>query len=807
MNRANNPYDYIADPAKGRPLFNCDLYYGIPDLDPQIPANQISVSVQQEDGTVVPVSQPIETGAGGVPMYNGSPAIVLISQDTFSFKAIDRLGGQVYYQENADATLGSSSVVGQLDNYAAVRALNSSNFNQVSVAGHTDEGDGGAGIFYADSSDMVTADNGITVLVDAGGMRWKREYDGAVKACWAGDDDQAVQKAIDSIAYGVVEVGFHNTYTFGAGVVCKSDVAVHINDGTTVDASGMPANSIAFNWAGSEGAEYPLAANSTGGTKSVFLSPANLSASGIVAGDWIRIASDAVFDSLRTNSKIGEMAQVESVNGGTGEIILEAVAADSYLTADGATVSKVTFCTGAAITGGGRILGSNIPADNHAGVKFELCHSPRHSDVSFKQITGRCLWFQDSIFLSSTNAYFEDLLPLTSGYGISVDNACQDGVITGAKSVRARHLFTTNNSTATKGIPRRITFTDFVVYATNPATSGSAGPGDAVDTHAAAEDIHIKNGTIYGGDGQGVNIECRSGSLVNVTVYSSGDNGVHIANYTDRDADWFVDGVCVYGAGDAGVKFTPVYADFASLNIGSLYVSESSNYPIWFNGSLFRFNSVSAEQLYAENGANEIYIEGIDSGSIGSVLSYDPALASSHGLRIKNSRRLTVEKVNGRLASSATGSMVYLNSTAASDIDSVIIRSVNGESPSAVSSRGVRIDNNATNVTIGQDCDFSAFTTPITWGTGSGHKGGALYGSATYNPPSVGPGSSATTTVSVTSASIGDSVTLGFTNSLAGMVLTGYVSSANTVTAVFSNPTAGAIDLASGTLYAKVVKI
>jgi len=78
-------------------------------------------------------------------------------------------------------------------------------------------------------------------------------------------------------------------------------------------------------------------------------------------------------------------------------------------------------------------------------------------------------------------------------------------------------------------------------------------------------------------------------------------------------------------------------------------------------------------------------------------------------------------------------------------------------------------------------------------------------GSATYDPPSIAAGGQATTTVTITGVVLGDTVTASFSNSLGGLTLSAYVSSANTVTCVFFNPTAGAIDLASGTLRAKVV--
>lgn len=82
-------------------------------------------------------------------------------------------------------------------------------------------------------------------------------------------------------------------------------------------------------------------------------------------------------------------------------------------------------------------------------------------------------------------------------------------------------------------------------------------------------------------------------------------------------------------------------------------------------------------------------------------------------------------------------------------------------------------------------------------------SGTYIEGSKTFDPPSVAAGSSTTTTVTVTGATLGDYVDVAFTLSLGGLSLSGYVSATDTVTCVFSNNTAGAIDLASGTLKAR----
>lgn len=95
------------------------------------------------------------------------------------------------------------------------------------------------------------------------------------------------------------------------------------------------------------------------------------------------------------------------------------------------------------------------------------------------------------------------------------------------------------------------------------------------------------------------------------------------------------------------------------------------------------------------------------------------------------------------------------------------------------------------------------FNTPKLYFTGSATRrriAEGLEASATWNPASVAVGASVTTTVAVTGAAMGDYVVASFGVDLSGLVLTGYVSVAGTVTVVLSNPTAGAVDLGSSTL-------
>lgn len=82
---------------------------------------------------------------------------------------------------------------------------------------------------------------------------------------------------------------------------------------------------------------------------------------------------------------------------------------------------------------------------------------------------------------------------------------------------------------------------------------------------------------------------------------------------------------------------------------------------------------------------------------------------------------------------------------------------------------------------------------------------GSLFGSVVYDPASLADGVGATTTITVTGAALGDMVTgLSFSLDLQGITLTGWVSAADTVSVRFQNESGGTLDLASGTIRARV---
>ncbi|MCC4519063.1 phage head-binding domain-containing protein [Enterobacter hormaechei] len=75
---------------------NGKIYIGQPDTDPTIPSNQIQVYLENEDGSHVPVPQPLIINAGGYPVYNGQIA-KFVTVENYSMAVYDAYGAQQFY--------------------------------------------------------------------------------------------------------------------------------------------------------------------------------------------------------------------------------------------------------------------------------------------------------------------------------------------------------------------------------------------------------------------------------------------------------------------------------------------------------------------------------------------------------------------------------------------------------------------------------------------------------------------------------------------------------------------------------------
>ena len=78
---------------------NGKIYIGKIDTDPTIPENQIQVYIDNEDGTQVPVAQPIIINSGGYPVYGGQ-IVKFVTVQGHSMAIYDSYGAQQFYFPN-----------------------------------------------------------------------------------------------------------------------------------------------------------------------------------------------------------------------------------------------------------------------------------------------------------------------------------------------------------------------------------------------------------------------------------------------------------------------------------------------------------------------------------------------------------------------------------------------------------------------------------------------------------------------------------------------------------------------------------
>ncbi|EPY2147964.1 phage head-binding domain-containing protein, partial [Escherichia coli] len=150
---------------------NGKIYIGKIDTDPVNPENQIQVYVENEDGSHVPVSQPIIINAAGYPVYNGQIAKFVTVQG-HSMAVYDAYGSQQFYFPNVlkyDPDQFKSLLSGT-DGFSYIGACKSIdelktispryNAQHQPVIGFYDDSPGvGGGMFVASNSSDYYVDN------------------------------------------------------------------------------------------------------------------------------------------------------------------------------------------------------------------------------------------------------------------------------------------------------------------------------------------------------------------------------------------------------------------------------------------------------------------------------------------------------------------------------------------------------------------------------------------------------------------------------------------------------------------------
>jgi hypothetical protein len=271
------------------------------------------------------------------------------------------------------------------------------------------------------------------------------------------------------------------------------------------------------------------------------------STSGFSKGDMVRIYSNTIWDSTRTNTRIGELNFIESIISPTSLKIVSP-SESNYTTADLARIQKITPIKNIALKNG-TILAPN-PNDKVGGIFFKAGINCTVENINTFDCDVYHIRLTDCILCKVFNCYIEESNEETQAYGITCMDACQDCLITNNTIKDVRHAFTTNNNTSTSyGITRRITVSHNAIYNNVPNVGGTSG--DALDTHAGSEDIYFTNNSIEGAYGIGINVESRSAIVQNNHINGATAHGIRFSPYTDSiESEGIISGNMVNWIGD-----------------------------------------------------------------------------------------------------------------------------------------------------------------------------------------------------------------------------------------------------------------
>ena len=179
----------------------------LPARTPAVAARRNQFAGFDSDGNLIPLAPPNDSAAG----------LALILADTVN-------------PSNGAARIGRGGQV--VSSIAALRTLVSSSASKHAfVTGYYAQGDGGGGPYYLDAADVISADNGGTIIVAADGGRWKRIGTAvSVKTFGAkGDnvanDTTAIQACFDYCTeFGAVAFFPQGTYVIDNTVTLFEDI-------------------------------------------------------------------------------------------------------------------------------------------------------------------------------------------------------------------------------------------------------------------------------------------------------------------------------------------------------------------------------------------------------------------------------------------------------------------------------------------------------------------------------------------------------------------------------------------------------
>lgn len=533
------PYPVFYD-REGQPIDNGNIYIGVANLDPV--TNPIAV--YYDEALTIPASQPLKTSNGYI-YRNGTPAQLYVNAANFSITVKDSQNLFVY-------NFPDGTGIPQAD----ASAITFTGFK--GQVGHVDD------LATADGSDWIGFQPADVTSI-ARSIEDKLRDVVSVKDFGAvgdgvADDTDAIKDAIAAaVASTPAKLVFPaGTYkcTGSLGIYFASDLIID-GQGATLDFStvSVGANIKLLAFEGTSEAALTLTSNAAAAQKTVAVNSATLA-----AGDFVKIYSDSVWDSLRTSSKYGELNFIKDIPTGSS-VTLTNDLASNYNTAASAKIEKLNPVRNIVVNGL-KFVGPSGD-DIIKALVFKNGINCIVNGISSFDIDNVHVQLFDCTFSGVFNSFFQESNAASTAYGTSFADATQDCIAMGNTYTDVRHSLSTNNTSGGYGITRRILFSGNVVTDSALATGGSGG--DAIDTHAGAEDIFIICNVVNSSSLSGINVECRSAIIQGNSVSYCQGNGITHQNYTDLAGTSIIANNNVKQVfGNYGIVVVPNSADFTS---------------------------------------------------------------------------------------------------------------------------------------------------------------------------------------------------------------------------------------------------
>jgi parallel beta-helix repeat protein len=407
------------------------------------------------------------------------------------------------------------------------------------------------------------------------------------------------------------------------GPFTGNDITLDLNSAILnfANVTGVTVSLIQF--AGTIASAVNLSSNATSGTKAI-----SCTSTSFAVGDMVLIRSDAIWDSTRTSTRIGELNFVETIPGSTS-LTTTLELQSSYLTSDSAAIQKITPVKRITIKNG--TIQGPTANDELIGIRILYGNTCSIENIKSYDVDQKHVRLDQCVYTKITNCHFQESNNDSQAYGISFADATQDCSAVNNTFVDVRHSLSTNNAVNTSyGITRRILFMGNNVSDSAKATGGTGG--DAIDTHAGSDQISIINNIVNSASNHGINVEGRSTLISGNQIFNTANAGINCRPSADGASAFVVSDNYLLGIEGDGIRLSLFVTDMANCVVANNRVISKTTPIALSRDSTQVFNRASVTGNIAQISVTGTSLTGIDITAARASVTGNTVVANNVGI-------------------------------------------------------------------------------------------------------------------------------------------------------------------------------